>query len=202
MSGRSSKSPGSSRDRSSSPRGKEKATKTSSGSPRNSSSSPKGKQKMTSSNTKGKQKKPKLPELKLLRQGRDNLCSYYAYYHFTKGSIKKKSFLDTASKVYQQIPGVTQKEAQKMVEDGNDPSVFTSFGLEQKTSLKDAIKAGRLIVARMIPGQGHFYTLLKFNGIWWTYDSLKKEPIQIGDDEAVLKFLENLKKEGKFHFWA
>ena len=74
---------------------------------------------------------------------------------------------------------ISDEDALKFVQDGNDPWVLIVFGLK-KVTLTDK---DLYILADV--GLGHFTTVRKVNGSWWSYDSTKSAPVFIGDEDTL-----------------
>ena len=113
------------------------------------------------------------------RQGNDGLCAYYSLCHFQNTDIGKDDFLRKAAAFYKGVLKISDEDALKFVQDGNDPWVLIVFGLK-KVTLTDK---DLYILADV--GRRHFTTVRKVNGSWWSYDSLKSAPVFIGDEETL-----------------
>ena len=113
------------------------------------------------------------------RQGNDGLCAYYSLCHFQNEDIGKEDFLRKAAAFYKGVLKISDEDALKFVQDGNDPWVLIVFGLK-KVTLTDK---DLYILADV--GLGHFTTVRKVNGSWWSYDSTKSAPVFIGDEDTL-----------------
>lgn len=118
----------------------------------------------------------------------NKLCLYFAYYHYMNGQVDKNEFISKAIQPYIEI-GMSKEDALEKFYDGNDPGVYSKFGLSQ-ASYAEAIDGKRLIVADV--NKGHFYALLYHEGNWWNYDSYyQNKPTLIGDREAAIRYLKD-----------
>ncbi len=135
-----------------------------------------------------KYSKPPFEFLIQSHQHPDNkLCAYFAYYHYMNGGVRKEDFKAKAIGPYLAI--MSEEDALAMFSDGNDPGVYTQFGLSEVTN-EAALKGDKLIIADI--KRGHFYALRKHNDTWWNYDSYHQTaPTLIGDRTAAMAYLEN-----------
>lgn len=114
------------------------------------------------------------------RQGNDGLCAYYSLCHFQNKDIGKDDFLQKAAAYYKRVLNSSDEDALKLAQDGNDPSLLIEvFGLKRV-----ALTAKDVHILADV-GRGHFTTVRKVNGSWWSYDSLKSAPVFIGDEDAL-----------------
>lgn len=114
------------------------------------------------------------------RQGNDGLCAYYSLCHFQNTDIVKNDFLQKAAAYYKRVLKISDEDALRFAQYGNDPQLLIEvFGLE-RVALTDK---DLHILADV--GRGHFTTVRKVNGSWWSYDSLKFAPVFIGDEDAL-----------------
>jgi len=113
------------------------------------------------------------------------LCGFYALYHFTDGGLTRDEFIQKATDHYETALGVSHQEAEGMVMDGNDPSVLSLYGLRQ-SNVAELEKQGVGVIADTT--RGHFFTVRRENGTWFSYDSYNHDAAK-----AYLTF-EELKK--------
>jgi hypothetical protein len=116
----------------------------------------------------------------------NRLCAYFAYYHYMNGCVEKEEFKAKAIKTYLEIIP-DEEEALKLFSDGNDPGVYSQFGLSE-VNYENALDGEKFIIADV--KKGHFYALRKHNDTWWNYDSFcRTAPTLIGDRTAAMNFL-------------
>ena len=117
------------------------------------------------------------------------LCAFYAYYHYTDGKIDKNEFEAKVIEPYKKI-GLDDASAKELYLDGNDPAIYTKFGLKETASYEKALEGDKLIVADV--AKGHFYAIIKSKNTWWNYDSYHQtNPSKIGNFEQALTYLKN-----------
>ncbi|MCP3166718.1 hypothetical protein [Myxococcus qinghaiensis] len=123
------------------------------------------------------------------------LCGFYALYHFTDGGLTRDQFIQKATEHYETALGLQHKEAEEMVMDGNDPSVLSLYGLRQ-SNVAELETQGVGVIADTT--RGHFFTVRRENGTWFSYDSYNHDAPQ-----AYLTF-EALKKAeiGSSQVWV
>jgi hypothetical protein len=75
---------------------------------------------------------------------------------------------------------ISDEDALEFAQRGNDPQLLIEvFGLESV-----ALATKDLHILAHV-GRGHFTTVRKVNGSWWSYDSLKFAPVFIGDEDTL-----------------
>ncbi|GEM_PF-3089110 len=125
------------------------------------------------------------------------LCGFYALYHFTDGAVTRQAYIDKATQHYMAPPlGMTQPDALNMVMDGNDPSVFSVFGLTH-TDEKTLETKGLGIIANI--STGHFFAVRKEGAQWVSYDSYNHTAPKAYPTLAALKAAEF---PGNFQIWT
>jgi hypothetical protein len=121
--------------------------------------------------------------LKQSHSGPDaKLCAFFALYHFKNGGITREQYIAAASQAYIDI-GMDKDAAKEMALDGNDPATLAKFGLHAGN--KGAVDSFEVLIV-CDTTRGHFFTIRKEGGEWYSYDSWKYDKATlIGDNDAA-----------------
>lgn len=122
--------------------------------------------------------------LKQSHSGTDSkLCAYFAYCHFTNQEMEKGAFISNATQYYMGKLGMSEADAKELAMGGNDPAIYGAFGLVAGD--KSAVDKFEVLIVCNIQA-GHFFTIRKQEGKWWSYDSYNYDKATlIGDDKAA-----------------
>lgn len=126
----------------------------------------------------------------------NKLCGFYALYHFTDGAVARQAYIDKATQHYVAQLGMSKPDAEKMVMDGNDPSVFSVFGLTH-TDERTLEAKGLGIIANI--STGHFFAVRKEGAQWVSYDSYNHTAATSYPTLVALKAAEF---PGNFQIWT
>ena len=122
--------------------------------------------------------------LKQSHAGTDaKLCAFFALYHFKNGGITRDQYIAAASKAYTDI-GISDADAKGMALDGNDPATLARFGLTAGN--KGAVDGFEVLIV-CDTTHGHFFTIRKEGGSWYSYDSWQYDAATLIGDAAAAK---------------